>query len=199
MNNVQLFQGEGIDAIYFDTMYFKTEISRNAASLLPAFWVNSNNSIDLRLENPFDVVNCNFGAVSIIDDTGRTINYGADGQIYIGTVPVSVPVIVTPLYIFDNSDSLRISKRSLYPDTISCPPVVVPLPSLNGNGCEYLDGDSVTVLGRDTVYSVKRSYMGLVADNSYTALYDLQSIDGAKCSAPENLLVRYVAPVVTTP
>lgn len=76
--------------------------------------------------------------------------------------------------------------------------VTVPLQSLNGNGCEFIDGAKVTVLGREAViYSVSRSYMGMTADNAYTAVYDLESTNGAKCTAPEALLTLYVAPVVT--
>lgn len=76
------------------------------------------------------------------------------------------------------------------------PPVVVPsaLPSLNGNGSEFVDGTKVTVEGRGIVYTVERSYMTLYQDNSYTAHYDVVSDNGAKVSCPEALLT-----IVTTP
>ncbi|MDP3466021.1 MAG: hypothetical protein Q8R86_09665 [Sulfuricurvum sp.] len=75
--------------------------------------------------------------------------------------------------------------------------VLIPLQSLNGNGCEYMDGVSVNVYGRDTVYSVSRSYMSMTDDNAYTVVYDLVSTTGAKLTVPESLLSLYVAPIVT--
>lgn len=80
-------------------------------------------------------------------------------------------------------------KRILLPDYL------IPLPTLNGNGCEFIDGKQVTVQGRNTVYSVTRSYMGLVTDNSYTTFYDLSANTGEKLTVPEALLTLYVAPV----
>lgn len=76
--------------------------------------------------------------------------------------------------------------------------------SLNGIGGEFLDGERVQVvssknsgvLTRDVIYSVKRSYHSLYADNAYVVLYDLESIEGYKLSCPETLLVRYVEPVI---
>jgi len=73
----------------------------------------------------------------------------------------------------------------------------VPIPSLNGNGCEFLDSTQVKVVGRSIVYAVVRSYMGLVSDNSYTALYDCVSATGETLTVPEALLTRYIAPVTT--
>lgn len=69
------------------------------------------------------------------------------------------------------------------------------LPSLNGNGAEFLDNASVTILGRETVYTVERSYMSLYTDNGYTVHYDLVSADGYKCSVPEALLTKHVTAV----
>ena len=77
------------------------------------------------------------------------------------------------------------------------PPAVSALPSLNGNGCEFKDLTEVKVIGRTIVYQVSRSYMGLVSDNSYTALYDCVSISGETLTVPEALLTRYIAPVTT--
>lgn len=71
------------------------------------------------------------------------------------------------------------------------------LPSLNGDGCEHLDGTEVTVVGRDTVYSVTRSFHTIYADNAYIVCYDLQSTDGHKLTCPESLLTKYVAPTTT--
>lgn len=73
------------------------------------------------------------------------------------------------------------------------------LPSLNGDGCEYIDGDTLTVVGRDYPMTVKRSSRVLVSDNNYTVIYDLESDNGAKVTAPENLVSRYVVSLVTTP
>lgn len=74
------------------------------------------------------------------------------------------------------------------------------LPSLNGNGCEYLDGESVQVVSsktgqvdRETIYAVSRSYFSIFADNGYIVHYDLVSDDGHKLTCPEALLRRYVA------
>lgn len=71
----------------------------------------------------------------------------------------------------------------------------ITLPSLNGNGTEFKDGSSVTVFGRETVYTVERSYMSLYSDNAYTVHYDLVSADGYKCSVPEALLTKQVVAV----
>lgn len=71
----------------------------------------------------------------------------------------------------------------------------ITLPSLNGNGSEYKDGAEVTVLGRDVVYSVVRSYHSLYSDNGYTVHYDLVSIDGYKLTVPEALLTKYTTVV----
>lgn len=67
--------------------------------------------------------------------------------------------------------------------------------SLNGNGTEFKDGVQVTIFGRETVYTVERSYMSLYSDNGYTVHYDLVSLDGYKCSVPEALLTKYVEAV----
>lgn len=69
--------------------------------------------------------------------------------------------------------------------------------SLNGNGCEFLDLTNVKVVGRSTIYQVLRSYMGLEADNRYTALYDCLAVTGESLTVPEALLTRYIAPVTT--
>lgn len=68
-------------------------------------------------------------------------------------------------------------------------------PSLNGIGSEFIDGTEVTVDGRSITYTVNRSYMGLVQDNSYTTFYDLDSLNGSKLTAPEALLTQYVVPL----
>lgn len=69
--------------------------------------------------------------------------------------------------------------------------------SLNGIGCEFKDGALVTVDGRDTIFTVKRSSFSLLDDATYTAFYDLQYPSGETLSAPESLLTRYVSPVTT--
>lgn len=71
----------------------------------------------------------------------------------------------------------------------------IALPSLNGNGSEYKDGTLVTVVGRNIVYSVNRSYYSLYMDNGYTVHYDLISDDGYKLTVPEALLTKYVVAV----
>jgi|GEM_PF-6606228 len=78
------------------------------------------------------------------------------------------------------------------------PPLQGSLPSLNGNGSEFLDGDVVTVTSRSGQFTVQRSYSIMYADNSYTNYYDLVSDVGAKLSCPESLLTAYI-PSVTTP
>lgn len=83
---------------------------------------------------------------------------------------------------------------------ITCPI----LPTLNGIGGEYLDGETVQVvsaknsgiLTRNVIYTVTRSYHSLYADNAYVVMYDLDSIEGYKLTCPETLLVRYVEPVI---
>lgn len=64
--------------------------------------------------------------------------------------------------------------------------------SLNGYGAEYKDGDSVTVSGRDIIYTVNRSFFSMYADNAYTVHYDLTSSNGQKMIVPEALLTRYI-------
>lgn len=84
---------------------------------------------------------------------------------------------------------------------ITCPI----LPTLNGNGAEFLDGTLVHVVSskngglitRDVVYTVKRSFHSIYADNAYIVCYDLESAEGYKLVCPESLLVRYEP--VTTP
>lgn len=67
------------------------------------------------------------------------------------------------------------------------------LPSLNGRGCEHLDGAMVTVLGRsDIVYTVERSFVSLYMDNGYTVHYDLIATSGHKVTVPEALLTKYI-------
>lgn len=198
MNNVFIVQGEGVDAVYYDTLFKVGDgTSRNAASLLPSFWVNDTSSIDLRLVNPFDIVSIGLSPFTFIDDLGRTVVYDANaGTFKIGSFPITT-VIVTPLYIIDNSDGMRISKRALYSDSIYTPPAVAPLSSLNGENCEFIDGTKVIVSARSLVYTVVRSFMTIYADNSYTATYDLVADNGAKLTCPEELLTA--VPVVTTP
>lgn len=77
-----------------------------------------------------------------------------------------------------------------------CPelPAVI---SLNGVGCEFMDGVKVNVNGRETVYSVVRSSFFLLDDATYTVLYELSSPTGETLNCPETLLSRYVP--VTTP
>lgn len=69
--------------------------------------------------------------------------------------------------------------------------------SLNGNGCEFIDGIEVLVDGRETIYKITRSFYTIYADNAYIVCYDLQSIDGHKLTCPESLLNKYVAPTTT--
>lgn len=71
----------------------------------------------------------------------------------------------------------------------------IDLLSLNGNGSEFIDGVEVKVFGRDTVYTVERSFMSLYSDNGYTVHYDLTSVDGYKCTVPEALLTKHVVAV----
>lgn len=63
--------------------------------------------------------------------------------------------------------------------------------SLNGNGCEFKDGDIVNVNDRIDTFTVLRSYMTLIDSNSYTIAYDLESQNGLKVSCPESLLTLY--------
>lgn len=69
------------------------------------------------------------------------------------------------------------------------------LPSLNGNGSEFIDGDTVTVSGRDVVYTVDRSFVSLYSDNGYTVHYDLVATTGHKLTVPEALLTKYIEAV----
>lgn len=77
----------------------------------------------------------------------------------------------------------------------------ISLNSLNGNGAEFLDGVQVqvvnsvdgTLLSREAIYTVIRSYHSIYADNAYIVVYDLESLEGHKLSCPESLLVKYNA------
>ena len=130
-----------------------------------------------------------------------------DGFFLLWNVPIhfisSSPV---PLTFIDNNAFCRdVGNTSLlfvcdyYELTLPvCPdvPIIVsPYSSLNGNGSEFKDGTNVNVTGRSTVYTVDRSYMGLVNDNSYTALYDCSATTGEKITVPEALITLHV----TTP
>lgn len=100
--------------------------------------------------------------------------------------------LLTQNYVILNKDvdllnSLNELKTSLH---------AVNLSSLNGAGCEFKDGTSVTVSGRSTIYIVERSFMSLFSDNGYTVHYDLLSSDGYRCTVPEALLLKYIPPVV---
>ena len=68
--------------------------------------------------------------------------------------------------------------------------------SLNGYGCEFKDGISVVVSGRDVVYVVQRSFFSIYSENAYTIHYDIKSLDGQRLIVPEALLTKYVPPVV---
>lgn len=70
--------------------------------------------------------------------------------------------------------------------------------SLDGNGCEFKDGNSVSVSGRSSPYIVVRSFQVLVSDSSYTVLYDLIAQNGSVLTAPEAMLVSYVSVVQQT-
>jgi len=120
----------------------------------------------------------------------------------VGTISFNNSVTNTILANPSNSESFVKLGHYVYFDlhslcsynSISLP---VSLLSLNGNGCEFKDTTLVNVFGRSIVYSVSRSYFGLVADNSYTALYDCSSQSGESITVPEALLTRYTAPVTT--
>lgn len=77
------------------------------------------------------------------------------------------------------------------------PPLQGSLPSLNGNGSEFLDGDRVTVQFRDTVYTVDRSFFVLYSDNTYTTYYDLIGDNTSKLTCPQSLLTA--VPLVIAP
>lgn len=70
------------------------------------------------------------------------------------------------------------------------------LPSLNGKGCEYMDGELVNVYSRSEKFSVIRSFFIMLSDNTYSPCYDLVSDDGLKTlTSPEGLMSAYVVPV----
>lgn len=99
-------------------------------------------------------------------------------------------------FFFDCAISADTLKNTSFYNSV-LPPPIVSAPSLNGNGAEYTDGVFVTVNGRETVYTVKRSYMTIYSDSGYTVHYDLESASGEKLSSPEALLTKYVASVTT--
>lgn len=47
----------------------------------------------------------------------------------------------------------------------------IPLVSLNGNGCLFVDGDSVNAVDHDGVFIVKHSFFACIGTNSYTIVY----------------------------
>lgn len=95
-------------------------------------------------------------------------------------------------YISDVGQSYFIPYSYLCPDSI-------PLSSLNGNGCQFSDGEIVLVDTRSELFKTVRSYSIMLSDNSYTACYDLVSLDGLKSlSVPEALLTLYVEPSLST-
>lgn len=159
--------------------------------------VNNKIVIDLSLSNPYDcIILFTIDSFTLIDEAGRTISFNTDSLVLIDGVVSPCCVTDNYLIVFDYN-YFRVLKRSSFPQSVSIAPASsVPLLTLNGNGSEYPDGTEVTVSGRTTVYSVVRSYMGLVQDNSYTVFYDLSSTNGSKLTVPEALLTQYVAPVI---
>lgn len=108
-----------------------------------------------------------------------------DNPIYRLSSLVETCVIIGDFFIYDGANLANLFITSS------------PLESLNGNGSEFIDGTLVNVSGRDTIYSVSRSYMTIYADSGYTVHYDLVSDNGAKLSCPEALLTKYIAPATT--
>lgn len=129
-----------------------------------------------------------FNSIVLPDFSVISLDLSNNDLVYKG---FSTPVIVTSDYIIlIDYNYLRILKRSSFGQNIVC--ASVSAPSLNGNGCEFKDGVNVSVSGRTTIYSVARSYMGLVSDNSYTVFYDLVATTGEKLTVPEALLTLHV-------
>lgn len=67
--------------------------------------------------------------------------------------------------------------------------------SLDGNGCEFKDGSSVSVEGRNFPYIVVRSFQTLVGDSSYTVMYDLVAQTGSVLTAPEAMLTALIVSI----
>lgn len=100
-------------------------------------------------------------------------------------------------FVFNGLDGFLNYINSTLATPISIPSAPSPVSSLNGNGCEFIDGIEVLVDGRETIYKITRSFYTIYADNAYIVCYDLQSTDGHKLTCPESLLTKYVAPTIT--
>lgn len=156
------------------------------------------------------------GEITIVDDSidyvvyPSGVNINIDGSVYPDSWIGSMSLNLTgtqKFFVVKTSSSLVFHSVSQFLSdfgTVLPPVVLEPLNSLNGNGAEFLDGETVNVVSsknnsiitRDVVYSVVRSYYSLYSDNAYIVIYDLESIEGYKLSCPETLLVRYVEPVI---
>lgn len=114
------------------------------------------------------------------------------------SVSVTASTVLTEIDLTPILTAITSAKTEIlnFVPSIELAPVLDSRVSLNGNGCEFMDGKEVTVFGRKTIYSVVSSFMGLVADNSYTTLYDLTAVSGEKLTVPEALLTLYTAPIV---
>lgn len=107
------------------------------------------------------------------------------------------PVLTSLNQIKDYTDSVE-TQLLIIDNKVSATSGSIVGQSLNGIGCEFKDGVSVTVEGRITEYTVLRSFFFLLDDSSYTVLYDLTSPTGETLYAPESLLTRY-STTVTAP
>lgn len=158
----------------------------------------------------YDVVDHDGNEILSAQPLGGELYYEIDGDIYIYSADIfvlfpDVAVIVglNPLY-FDGGDSLFHLGHTLFYDNdavtsyfgIEATPPSSPIQSLNGNGCEFMDGSKVNVNGRSQVYTVEFSFFFLLDDATYTPLYSLKSDTGATLYAPETQCTLYVPTVV---
>lgn len=184
MRNFAINAYETIDGVFFDKIEMPSFTPVSTLEALPFMYVD-------------------MGAGVFYLKAEIMFNYFSDvGIIYVNTLQPLVNF--SALYVDNditgnylaNGTSAYYDKQSLI-DCFQIPmPTLSTMPTLNGNGSEFIDGTEVTVDGRTTIYTVTRSYIGLVVDNSYTTLYDLEALNGAKVTVPESLLTQYVAPVI---
>lgn len=191
---------EFYDAIYSDLSYLKSSLSDNLGLIksdtlnilgysenvfAPAF-------LTLATKTDLESITIDTTNLATKTDIGTiSLNMVSDADFASGILNLATKTDLSGITVDTTNLATKTDISSLAHYDVSN----IILPSLNGNGSEFIDGVEVKVFGRDTVYTVDRSFMSLYSDNGYTVHYDLTSVDGYKCTVPEALLTKHVVAV----
>lgn len=178
-----------VESGYVDSSYFEGSTSNTVTNCdltevnnLLNFIIDKINANHLAVQNNFDTL-----AINLQMKLDSLISSNNAQSTFLTTLGLKVDSKLSATAFNDSISTLAKTK-----DITALVPVVNDLSSLNGNGSEYKDGQSVSVYGRNTVYQIERSFYCLYSDNSYTIHYDLLSLDGYKITVPEALLTLVV-------